>query len=89
MELQDWVKVFLYCFDVGSDFLNGYKLLTKIPAVSNTTTFTITVPKTFAVLTKDTFASYFHKGRMWCGVKVEKSRKNGFSYDKAIFWQNL
>ena len=36
-----------------------------------------------------TFASYFHKGLMWCGVKVEKSRKNGFSYDKAIFWQNL
>ena len=34
-------------------------------------------------------ASYFHKGLMWRGVKVEKSRKNGFSYDKAIFWQNL
>ena len=34
-------------------------------------------------------ASYFHKGLMWRGVKVEKSRKNGFSYDKVIFWQNL
>ena len=34
-------------------------------------------------------ASYFHKGLMWRRVKVEKSRKNGFSYDKAIFWQNL
>ena len=35
------------------------------------------------------YASYFHKGLMWRGVKVEKSRKNGYSYDKAIFWQNL
>ena len=31
-------------------------------------------------------ASYFHKGLMWRGVKVEKSRKNGFSYDKVIFY---
>ena len=89
MDVELFIKVLLYYFDVLSDFLNGYKLLTKIPAVSNTTTFTITVPKTFAVLTKDTFASYFHKGRMWCGVKVEISRKNGFSCDKALFWQNL
>ena len=32
------------------------------------------------------FVSYFHKELMWRGVKVEKSRKNGFSYDKAIFF---
>ena len=89
MDFEFWFKVFLYYFDVGSDFLNGYTLVNKENALSNTTTFTITVPKTFAVLTNDTFASYFHKGPMWCGVKVEKSRKNGFSYDKAIFWQNL
>ena len=31
------------------------------------------------------FASYFHKGLMWRGVKVEISRKNSSGYDKSIF----
>ena len=35
------------------------------------------------------YASYFHKGLMWRRVKVEISRKNGFSYDKAIFGKVL
>ena len=30
-------------------------------------------------------ASYFHKGLMWRGVKVEISRKNSSGYDKSIF----
>ena len=30
-------------------------------------------------------ASYFHKGLMWRGVKVEISRKNGSGYNNPIF----
>ena len=37
-----------------------------------------------ALSTKE-IASYFHKGLMWRGVKVEISRINGSGYNKSIF----
>ena len=57
MDFELWIKVFLYYFDVVSDFLNGITLVTKEIALSNTTTLTITVPKSFTVSTNDTFFS--------------------------------
>ena len=49
-----WTKVFLYNFDIASDWLNGYKLRQRAYAPSKITSFAIDVPNNFTLWTNET-----------------------------------